>query len=201
MLANTPNQSAKFRTTKWVQINDDAHGTYNTNSEINKTLILKSSSCDYSDGYILVSETIIVKNTGRTANPNNRKNVITKNCAPFTDCISEINNAQIDNAKDIDIVMAMYNLIEYSDNYSKTSASLWQYYRDESFLNANGAIADFSSDDDNSALFKFRRKIAGRTRNNGRKHVKIRVPLEHLSNVCRTLEISIINCENNLILT
>ena len=58
------------------------------------------------------------------------KNKISKSCAPFTNCISEINNTQIDNVKDIDIVMGMYNLIEYSDNYSKTSGSLWHYYRD-----------------------------------------------------------------------
>ena len=59
------------------------------------------------------------------------KEIIFKNCAPFTDCISEINNTQVDNAKDLDVVMLMYNLIEYSDNYSKTPGSLWQYYRDE----------------------------------------------------------------------
>ena len=59
------------------------------------------------------------------------KEIIFKNCAPFTDCISEINNTQVDNAKDLDVVMLMYNLIEYSDNYSKTRGSLWQYYRDE----------------------------------------------------------------------
>ena len=59
------------------------------------------------------------------------KGVIFKNCAPFTKCISRINNTDIDNAQDIDIVMPMYNLIEYSDNYSKTSRSLWQYYKDD----------------------------------------------------------------------
>ena len=88
--------------------------------------MLKSSLCDYSDAYILVKGTITVNNTGTDAAPNNRnKNVIFKNCARFTNCISEINNTQTDNAKDIDIVMPMYNLTEYSDNYSKTSGSLW----------------------------------------------------------------------------
>ena len=83
--------------------------------------MLKSSLCDYSDAYILVKGTISVNNTaaqGAAANNTNKK-VIFKNCAPFTNCISEINNTQIDNAKDIDIVMPMYNLIEYSDNYAK----------------------------------------------------------------------------------
>ena len=81
--------------------------------------MLKSSLCDYIDAYILVKGTIDVN----TAN----KKVIFKNCAPFTNCISEINNTQVDNAKDIDTVMSIYNLIEYSNNYSKASGSLWQY--------------------------------------------------------------------------
>ena len=94
--------------------------------------MLKSSLFDYSDAYILVKGTITVNNTaadGAAAN-NTGKKVIFKNCAPFTNCISEINNMQVDSAKDIDIVMPMYNLIEYSDNYAKTSGSLWQYCLD-----------------------------------------------------------------------
>ena len=83
--------------------------------------MLKSSSCDYSDAYILVKGTITVNNTAAdsAAANNTNKKVIFKNCAPFTNWISEINNTQIDNAKDIDIVMPMYNLIKYSDNYAK----------------------------------------------------------------------------------
>ena len=81
--------------------------------------MLKPSLCDYSDSYIRVKGTIIVNNTAAAdADENNtNKKVIFKNCAPFTKCISEINNAQVENAKDIDIVMPMYNLIEYSDIY------------------------------------------------------------------------------------
>ena len=94
--------------------------------------MLRSSLCDYS-GDILVSATITVPNTAVGAT-NKIKNIVIKNCASFTNCISKINNTQIDNAKDIDVVMPMYSLIEYSDNYSKTSVSLWQYYRDEPFL-------------------------------------------------------------------
>ena len=104
-----------------------------------------------------MSATIKVPNTAVSTATNNRKNVIMKNCSPFFNCISEINNKQKDNAKDIDTVMAMYYLIEYSDNYSKTSGSLWHYYRDESYLNANGAIADFPADNNNSPLFKFKK--------------------------------------------
>ena len=90
--------------------------------------------------------------------------------------------------------MPMYNLIGKSDNYSKTSGNLWQYYTDDLFLNANGTTADFPADD-NSASFKFKIKIAGRTGNNDTKDVKIMVLLKSLSNFWRTLEITIINCE------
>ena len=129
LVDDTPNQPSKFRTRNWVEMNDELRRAYNVNSQIKfKTTMLKSSLCDYSDAYILVKGTINVNNTaaaGVLANNNDRK-VIFKNCAPFTNCISEINNTQIDNAKDIDIVMPMYNLIENSDNYAKTTESLWQ---------------------------------------------------------------------------
>ena len=127
------NQPSKFKTRNWIEINDESRGAYNVNNQIKfKTAMLKSSLCDYSDAYILVKGTISVNNTaaqGAAANNNNKK-VIFKYCAPFTNCISEINNTQIDNAKDIDIVMPMYNSIEYSDNYAKTTGSLWQYCKD-----------------------------------------------------------------------
>ena len=194
MLDNTPNQPTKFRTKNWVEINVDTYGTHNTNSQIKCiTSMLKSSLCDHSDAYILVSGTITVQNTGAAAALNNRKNIIIKNCAPFTHCISEINNAQIDDAKDVDIVIPGYNLIEYSDNYSRTSGSLWQYYRDENFLNAYGAVADFPADNNDSASFKFKTKIAGRTENDGTKDVKIMVPLKYLINFWRSLEMLLIN--------
>ena len=108
--------------------------------------MLRSSVCEYSDTYILVKGNISVNNTAAVdadANNTNQK-VIFKNYAPFTDCISKINNTQVDNAKDIDIVMPMYNLIEYSDNYSKTSGSLWQYCKDIPAVNNNGDIVDFN---------------------------------------------------------
>ena len=129
LLDNTPNQPTKFRTKNLVEINDESRGRYDTNSQIKfKTSILMSSSCDYSDPYILVSGTITITGAGNNdaMRPLDERNkgVIFKNCEPFTDCISEINNTQIDNAKYIDVAMPMYNLIEYSDNYSKTSGSL-----------------------------------------------------------------------------
>ena len=94
-----------------------------------------SNLCDYSDAYILVSGTITI--TTESADDaakrldERSKGVIFKNYVPFTECISNVNNTQIDNAKDIDVVMPMYNLIEYGDNYSKTLGSLQQYYRDD----------------------------------------------------------------------
>ena len=165
--------------------------------------MLKSSLCDYSDAYILVKGAITVNNTaaqGAAANNTNKK-VIFKNCAPFTNCISEINNTQIDNAKDIDIVMPMYNLIEYSNNYAKITGSLWQYCKDiPARNNANNAIIIFSEDNITDS-FKFKAKITGQTGNDGTKDVEIIVPLKYLSNFCRTLEMPLINCEVNLILT
>ena len=97
--------------------------------------MLRSSLCDYSDAYILVKGKITITEVGdnSAARPTDERDngVASKNYAPFTNCKSEINNTQIDNGKDIDIVMPMYNLIEYSDNYAKISGSLWQYYIDE----------------------------------------------------------------------
>ena len=157
--------------------------------------MLKSSLCDYSDAYILVKGKITITGAGADAGARKAderaKGVAFKNCAPFINCISEINNTQVDNAKDIDIVMSMYNLIEYSDNYAKTTGSLWQYFRDEPDDNL-----------ENSESFKSKIKITGKTPAAGNeKDVEIMVPLKYLSNFCRTLETPLINCEINLILT
>ena len=136
LIDDTSNQPSKFRTKNWVEINDESRGTYNVNSQIKfKTTMLKSTLCDYSDVYILVKGTITITGAGTDAAARQAderdKGVAFKNYAPFTNCISEINNTQVDNAKDINIVMLMYKLIEYSDNYAKTTGSLWQYFRDE----------------------------------------------------------------------
>ena len=144
---------------------------------------------------ILVKGTITVNGRGADAAARQAderdKSVSFKNCAPFINCISEINNMQIGNAKDIDIVMPMDNLIEYPDNYAKTSGSLWQYFRDEPDDNI-----------EDSESFKSKIKITGKTpNNNNEKDVEIMVPLKYLSNVWRTLEMLLINCEVNLILT
>ena len=201
---NTLNQPSKFRTKNWIEINDESRGAYNVNSQIKfKTTMLRSSLCDYSDAYILVKGTISVNNTAAqsAAANNTNKKVVFKNCAPFTNCISEIDNTQIDNAKDIDIVMPMYNLIEYRDSYAKTTGSLWQYCKDiPARSNANNAIIIFSEDNITDS-FKFKAKITGQTGNDGTKDAEIMVPLKYLSNFWRTLEMPLIKCEVNLILT
>ena len=123
-----------FRTQNWVEINDESRGIYIVNRQIGfKTLMLRYSLCDYSDSYILVKGNISVNKTAAT-----------DTYAPFIDCISKINSTQVDNDKDIDIVMPMYNLIKYSDNYSKTSGGLWKYCKDRSAVNNNGNIVDFN---------------------------------------------------------
>ena len=123
LLHNKSNQPTKFRTKKWVEINYDARGTYNTNSQIKfkKSMsILRSSLCDYSDAYILVKGTISIARVLAPAQLQNvGKKVVFKNCAQFIDFISEINNTQIDNDKHIDVIMLIHNLIEYSHNYEK----------------------------------------------------------------------------------
>ena len=164
--------------------------------------MLKSSLCDYSDAYILVKGTITVNNiTAQDVAANNtNKKVIFKNCAPFTNGITEINNTQIYNAKDIDIVMPMYNLIEYSDNYAKTTGSLWQYCKDIPARNANDEIIVFDVNNVTDS-FNFKVKFTGQSGNDGTKDVEIMVPLKYLKNFWRTLEMPLINCEVNLILT
>ena len=131
LLDNTSNQLSKFRTKNRVEINDQSRGVYYTNSDIRfKTTILKSSLYDYSDASCILDKgAITITGTGDGAaarqSDERRKGVIFRNCTPFINCKSEINNTEIDNAKNTDMVMPMYNLIEYSDNYSITSGRLW----------------------------------------------------------------------------
>ena len=210
LLNDESSKPSKFRTKNWVEINDDIRGVYSPNKQIRfKTSMLRSSSCDYSDAYILVKGNITVNNTaGAGANPNNtNKKIIFKNCASFTNCISKINNTQIDNAEYINIVMPMCNLIEYSDNHSKTSGSLWQYCKNVPAVDDNGAIVNFNGTNDTDS-FNFKTKITGKTAANnndgniaGRVDIEIIVPLKYLSNFLRTLEMSLINCEVEPILT
>ena len=174
---------------------------YSVNKEIRiKKSILRSNLCDFSDAYIVVKGTITV------TNPNDAKRnkaVMFKNNAPFINCISKINGVQIDKAEDLDVVMPMYNLLEYRKNYKKTTDSLWNYYRDEP--------SDALSTDSES--FKYKTSITGNIYNIGdgednydankvgKSETEIVIPLKHLSNFWRTLIIPLINCEIDLILT
>ena len=179
-----------------VILNDESKESYSTGSGIKfKTTMLRSSFCDYADTYILVKGTITINGAGdndavKRLDERNT-DVIFNNCAPFTKCISRINGTEIDNAQDIVVAMPMYNLIQYSDNYSKTSGNLQQYYRDD----PNDNITQSES-------IKSKIKITGKTPATGNtKDVKIIAPLKSLSNFWRTLEIPLINCEVNRILT
>ena len=204
MLDSASNKQSKFRARNWVEINDDIRVAYSPNKQIRfKTAMLISSLCDYSDAYILVKGNISVHNTAAhgTAANNTGKKVIFKNCAQFTNCISKINKARIDNAEYIDIVMVMYDLIEYCDNYSKTSGSLWQYCKKIPAVNKDGDIVDFDGANATDP-FSFKTKITGQTNDDGETdNVEIMVPLKYLSNFWKTLKMPLINREVELILT
>ena len=147
------------------------------------TRSIESSLCDYSAAYILVTGNI-------TVTPHNAvTKVVFKNCAPFEKCRTEINETFVDETDFINITVPMYNLIEYSDNYSDTSGSLWQFKRDEIANNA-----DVSND--NAPSFKYKANLIGNTEANGTKNgVKIAVPLKYLSNFWRSSEMPLINCK------
>ena len=139
------------------EINNESGGTYNEDNQIRfKTSILRSSLCDYSNAYILVKGTITVTKIAGQDRRNNgaNKKLILKNCAPFTNCISGMNNTQVDDARYTDVIILMYNLIEHCDDYSKTSGILWKYCRGEPAVDNNGAIVDFSDGNVDTNSFK-----------------------------------------------
>ena len=150
----------KFVTKKWIEVYDQLEGNYDVNKEIRiKTSMLRSDLCHFNDAYIVVKGTITVnaQNIAKKKNNNNNNNkaVAFKNNAPFINYISKIIGIKIDNAEDLDVVMPMYHLIEYSKNYKKTTGSLWNYYRDE---RSNPLFS-------NSESFKYKTCITGNTYN------------------------------------
>ena len=203
LLDKTDTDSKHFATKKWYIINDENNTDYsvNKNTGVNNpdtikydTRVLKPNLCDYIEAYVLVDGTI------RGAGGNNNTRLALKNCAPFTKCNLEINDEHVDTAENLDIVMPMYNLIEYSDNYQDSSATLYQYKRDEP-PEAN-AIADLAANNSSSFKYKInllgnRNVVAGIVRLN----VKVVVPLKYLSNFLRSLEMPLINCKIKLNLT
>ena len=163
--------------------------------------MLRSDLYDYSDAYIVVEGKITVTNPDDDAYD---KILAFKNHAPFNSCITKINNTLIDNAEDLDIVMPMYNLIEYSRKYRKTAGSLWNYYRDEpnsGFDGVGNKRINYSIK--NSKSFDYKTSTTGKLEgvNVEKDDVKIVVPLKYLSNFWRTLDMALINCEVSLTLT
>ena len=209
----------KFVTKKWVEVYDQSQENYNPNKEIKiKTSMLRSDLCDFSDAYIVAKGNITVtKKTfttddieapnataTNTANDNafGEKKLVLKNNAPFINCISKIIGVKIDNAEDLDVVMPMFNLLEYSKNYRKTRESLWNYYRDEPNSSTDDDNITHSILDPESFDYKANFMDNGVTNNNLTKNdVKVVVPLKNLSNFWRSLNIPLINCEVELILT
>ena len=162
------------------------------------TRVLKPNLCDYAEAYILVNGSI------RAANALNATRLALKNCAPFTKCNLEINDEHVDTAENLDIVMPMYNLIEYSDNYQDSSATLYQYKRDKP--PEDDAVADLTADNSDSLKYKINllgnvTQVAGDAAGVRRLNVKVVVPLKYLSNFFRSLEMILINCEIKLNLT
>ena len=135
LLDKIDTDSKHFATKKWYVINDENNTNYGLDKSTGAnnpdtikydTRVLKPNLCDYAEAYILVDGTIRAAN-----NVNNNTRLALKNCAAFTKCNLEINDEHVDKAENLDIVMLMYNLIEYSDNYQHSSAALYQYKRDE----------------------------------------------------------------------
>ena len=191
----------RFVTKKWIKVYDQSRGSYSVNEEIRiKTSMLRSDLYDFSDAYIFVKGTITVV---RPDNVKRNKATAFKNNAPLINCISKINGIKIDNAEDLDVVMPMCNLLEYSKNYRKTTGSLWNYYRDE----PSNPLSSYSES------FKNKKSIQRSTYNVGdgeegydankvgKNETEVVIPLKHLSNFWRSLNISLINCEVELILT
>ena len=188
LLNGSDNDNSKFATKKWYIIDSESNGNYSQNDEIEfLTKSIESSLCDYSDAYILVTGNI-------TATPNNAATqVVFKNCARFEKCRTEINETFVDETDLINITMTIYNLIEYSDDYSDTSGSLWQFKRDEITNNADVA------NDNNAPSFKYKASLIGNTGDHGTKNgVKIAVPLKFLSNFYKSLEMPLVNCKVEL---
>ena len=152
--------------------------------------MLRSNLCDYSDAYILVEGTITV--AGNNLRDRRNRPLILKNNAPFVSCITRINGELIEHADDLDLVMPMHNLLEYTKNYRKTIGSLYNYYRDE--LSDDADNNNFNNIKVvNSNTFKYKNKIINNTNNVGTIDIKLAIPLKYFGNFWRSLNIPLIN--------
>ena len=211
---NESEKLSKFITRKYIKVSRLSN-TYNENKSIRfKTPMLRSNLCDYSDAYILAKGTITVtapevNNNADNIRDKRNRPLILKNNAPFVSCITRINGKLIEDTDDLDIVMSMYNLLEYSKNYRKTVGSLYNYYRDE----LSDDVDDNNFDNIkvvNSNTFNYKNKIIGNTYNvnagadgydvnkNGTQEVELTIPLKYLGNFWRALNIPLISCEVSL---
>ena len=211
---NESEKLSKFVAREYIRVNSLSN-TYNENKSIRfKTPMLTSNLCDYSDAYILVKSTITVTAPGANNGANNIRDkrnrpLILKNNAPFISCITRVNGELIEDADDLDIVMSMYNLLEYSKNHRKTIGSLYNYYRDELSDDADDSNFD-NIKVVNSNTFKYKNKITGNTYNvnagadgydvnkSGTQKVELAIPLKYLGNFWRALNIPLISCEVSL---
>ena len=210
---NESEKLSKFVTRQYVKVKCLSNAYNETKSIRLKTPMLRSNVCDYSDAYILVKGIITVTAPGVNNNANNIRDkrnslLILKNNAPFVSCITRINGELIEDADDVDIVIPMYNLLEYSKNYRKTIGSSYNYYRDELTNDDNDNFANINIV--NSEAFKYKNKITGNTYNvdagvqgyhvnkNGTQEVELDIPLKYLGNFWRALNIPLISCEISL---
>ena len=159
LLNDSDNQSSKFATRKWYIINDQINGQYGIGNKNDSTIksetkVIKPNLCDYSDAYILVTGDMKIADLAAGTN------VAFKNCAPFTRYVTHINDEHVETAENLDIIMPMYNLIEYSDNYADSSRSLYQFKRDESPMNNAGNPSNVALD--NSTSFKYKESLLGK---------------------------------------
>ena len=171
LLGNTSDKVPRFITQKWIEVHDQSGETYNPNKQIKfKTAMLRSDLCDYNDAYIVVKGDITVL---RGNNDAYDKKWAFKNNAPFISCILKINNTLIDNAEDLDIVMPMFNLLEYSKNYRKTTGSPWNYYRDEPNSGLGGDDNNINYSIKDSKSFNYKTSITGKLGDNNRTKITL----------------------------
>ena len=210
-------QNCRFITKKWVKVYGQSGNTddrYKPKKQIRfKTSMLRSDLCDYSDAYIVVKVDITLTKTNRRGVIDIRDRFLEfKSNAPFTNCKSKINYVLIDNAEDLDIVMPMNNLLEYSKNYRKTTGSLWNYYRYEPnnpplndddppaisynadlVTNSESCKSSITGKTSNANQENSENTDRGNTKN--KKNLEIVVPLKYLSNFWGTLDMPLIKCE------
>ena len=192
LLDSNDNESQKFATKRWYIINDQntGHNAYGNGQDgttiKSETKVIKPNLCDYSDAYILV--------TGDIQNKPANSVVAFKNCAPFHNCDVTINDEHVEKAEDLDMVMPMDNLLEYSHNYQDSTGSIYQFKRDEA-PDDNANVAN------NTTSLVYKSKLISGTDDNNVNNVKLVVPLKYVRNFFRSLEMPLVNCKIDLQLT